>query len=237
MVSGWKGECSMADRQEWIERAKYDLEAMERLKHQYQPLVAARVMLHMGFWRPEYMEAGLEAFEEAVRSYEPGKGGFIGHLRGVLRHRLIDLRRREKLDKVVPTGSLSEAQHLHAVNAASVAAHREEMETQRRREEIEHFRAELEELGLTLQEVADSSPKHASTRAVCRRICRHMLNNRALLEKARMGRVPGRELSEALGISLKTIERHRKYLAACAIALGGDYHCIAGYILDGEGNA
>ncbi len=220
----------------WIERAKHDPEAMERLKHRYQPLISARIMLHMGFYRPEYMEIGHEAVEEAVMSYAPDKGGFTGHLRGILKHRLIDLRRRERVDKVVPTSSLSEEHHLHVVNAASVAAHREEVERQRRQEEIEHFRTELEEVGLSLQDVADSSPKHESTRQICRRACRHMLTDRTLLERARMGRLPARELSEALNVGLKTLERHRKYLVACAVALGGDYHCIAGYILGGEGN-
>ena len=220
---------------EAIERAKHDAEAMERLKHQYQPLIAARIMLHMGFYRPEYMEVGRDAVEEAVNSYVSGRGSFTAHLRGILKHRLIDLRRREKVDRMVPTGSLSEAQQLHIVNAASVAAHREEMDIRRRREEIEHFRSDLEELGLSLGEVADSSPKHEATRTICRKVCRHMLANRTLLERARLGRVPGKELSEALGINLKTLERHRKYLVACAVALAGEYHCIAEYILGGEG--
>ena len=51
------------------------------------------------------------------------------------------------------------------------------------------------------------------------------------------GLYAGKELSEALDVSSKTWERHRKYLIACAVAVAGDYHCISGYILSREGKA
>lgn len=227
----------MAGRNELAILARQDAGAMQRLKQQYQPLIAARIVLHMGFYRPEYMEAGMEAVEEAVMSYSPDKGSFITHLRSVLRFRLIDLRRREKVDKVVPVSSLSEEHHTHAVNRASVSRYQEEYENALRREEIGRYCEELSRLNLTLQEVADSSPRHASTREACRRACRYMLERPALLEKVLSGRVPGKELSEALNVSAKTWERHRKYLIACAVAVSGDYHCISGYILSREGEA
>lgn len=227
----------MAGVNELVLQARHNPEAMERLKRHYQPLIAARVMLHMGFYRPEYMEAGYQAAEEAVMSYQAEKSSFTTHLRQVLKFRLIDLRRREKLDRMVPESSLSEEHRVQAVNAASLAAHREQEDIDRRREEIERYREALAELNLTLQEVADTAPRHAATRQACRRACRHMLLHPELLDRACMGRVPGKELTDALDISLKTWERHRKYLVACAIALAGDFHCISGYILDKEGEA
>lgn len=227
----------MAGGSELAIRAKRDAGAMEQLKRQYHPMLAARVMLHMGFWRPEYMDTAQQAVEEAVASYIIEKGSFTVHLRQVLKFRLIDLRRRERIEQVVPVSSLGEAQRAAAVSAASIAAYREEQEIVQRREEIELFRAELEEAGISMEELAVSSPGHASTRKACRRACRLMLLNRALLEKARSGRVPVKELSEALGVSPKTFERHRKYLVGCAIALAGEYRCITEYILSREGEA
>lgn len=227
----------MAGGNELAIQARQDDEAMQQLKHHYQPLVAARVMLHMGFYRPEYLEAGMEALEEAVMSYRPEKGSFITHLRSVLKFRLIDLRRREKLDKVVPTSALTEEHHTHAVNQASISAYQDEMEIARRREEIERYREELMQLNITLQEVADSAPRHTATRMACRKACRYLMKHPPLMEKALSGRIPGKELSEALDVSPKTWERHRKYLIACAVAVAGDYHCISGYILSREGKA
>lgn len=227
----------MSGTNELALRAKHDPEAMERLKHQYQPLIAARVMLHMGFWRPEYMEAGQEAIEESVMSYRAEKGSFTTHLRQVLKFRLIDLRRREKVDKVVPTSSLSEEHHTQAINAASVSLYHQEMDVQQRREEIELFKEDLESLGLSLQDIAAASPKHGETRRVCRRACRFLRANPDLLDKAARGRVPIGELSEMLEVSAKTLERHRKYLVACAVALDKEYHCIMDYILSREGEA
>ena len=218
-------------------RAKQEPEMMGWLKHQYQPMIAARIMLHMGFYRPEFMEAGHQAVEEAVMSYQAEKGSFTAHLRGILKHRLIDLRRRERVDHVIPTGSLSEEHHTHIINAASVDAYRKQREAEQRREEIEHFRAEIEEMGITLEEVARSSPKHEATRKACREACRYLMARPELLEKARSGRIPARELGEGTGMSLKTLERHRKYLIACAVAIAGEYHCIAEYILDGRNEA
>lgn len=227
----------MPDIKSLVLRARYNTEAMERLKHHYQPLIAARVMLHMGFWRPEYMEAGCEALEEAVQSYREEKGSFTTHFRQVLKYRLIDLRRREKVDKVVPTSSLSEEHHTRAVNDASISAYHEEVEVSRRREEILMFQQELQALGLSMQEIASASPKHAETRAVCRRACRMMRVNPDLLERAARGRLPVSELSGLLEINPKTLERHRKYLVACAVALVGEHHCILDYIFSGEGTA
>ncbi|MBQ2957598.1 MAG: hypothetical protein IJE08_14205 [Clostridia bacterium] len=230
-----KGEGGMPGTNELALQARYSPEAMERLKHQYQPLIAARVMLHIGFRRPEYIEAGREAVEEAVMSFAPEKGSFTTHLRQVLKFRLIDLRRKERVDKVVPVSSLSEEHRARAVGEASLSAHREEEEILRRREEIELFRSDLLSLGLSLNDVAAASPKHAETRRVCRRACRMMRVNPDLMAKAARGRVPVNELSALLDVSPKTIERHRKYLVACAVALAGDYQCILYYIFSGEG--
>lgn len=227
----------MTDTRELALRAKYDPEAMQRLKHQYQPLIAARVMLHLGFHRPEYIEAGQEAAEEAVMSYRPEKGSFTTHLRQVLKFRLIDLRRKEKVDKVVPLSSLSEEHHARAVNSASLAAYQQELAVQHRKEEIMLFRTDLEKLGLSLQDVASASPKQAETRSLCRRACRYLRASPDLLEKAARGRVPVKELSGLLGVHFKTIERHRKYLVACAVALDKEYRCIMEYILSREGEA
>ena len=227
----------MTDTRELAFRAKYSPEAMNRLKHQYQPLIAARVLLHMGFVRPEYIEAGQTALEEAVMSYQPGKSSFTTHLRQVLKFRLIDLRRREKVDKVVPVSSLSEEHHAHLVSAASMEAHRTEAEIQQRREEIELFRKDLSALGLTLQEIAAASPKQAETRRICRRACRYLRVNPELLQRAAGGRVPVKELSDLIEVHPKTLERHRKYLVACAVALSKEYCCIMDYILSREGEA
>ncbi len=227
----------MSGTNELALRAKYSTEAMQRLKQQYQPLIAARVMLHMGFVRPEYMEAGREAVDEAVMSYLQEKGSFTTHLRQVLKFRLIDLRRREKLDQVVPASSLSEAQHTRAVNAASLSAHQEEVDVQRRREEIELFKADLSALGLSLSEIAAASPTHADTRRICRRACRYLRANPEMLRKAAGGRAPLKDLSELLDVHIKTLERHRKYLVACAVALEKEYHCIMEYILSREGES
>lgn len=227
----------MTDMRELALRARYSPEAMQRLKHQYQPLIAARVLMHIGFVRSEYIEAGREALEEAVMSYQPEKSSFTTHLRQVLKFRLIDLRRREKVAQVVPVSSLSEEQHAHLINASSMEVHREETEIQQRREEIELFKSDLSSLGLTLQEIAAASPKQAETRRICRRACRYLRTNPELLHKAAGGRVPVKELSELLEAHPKTLERHRKYLVACAVALNKEYHCIMDYILSREGEA
>jgi len=170
-------------------------------------------------------------------SYRQEKGSFTTHLRQVLKFRLIDLRRKEKVDQVVPVSSLSDAHHTRAVNAASLSVHQEEAEAQRRKEEIGLFQADLSALGLTLQEIAAASPKQAETRRICRRACRILRANPELLRKAAGGRVPLKELSELLDVNIKTLERHRKYLVACAVALEKEYHCIMEYILSREGEA
>ena len=49
--------------------------------------------------------------------------------------------------------------------------------------------------------------------------------------------MPVKELSDLIEVHPKTLERHRKYLVACAVALSKEYCCIMDYILSREGEA
>ena len=58
-----------------------------------------------------------------------------------------------------------------------------------------------------------------------------LLEHPPLMEKLRASKMlPIRELSLASGVSRKVIERHRKYIIACAEILSGDFPILGTYL-------
>ena len=99
------------------------------------------------------------------------------------------------------------------------------------REELDEFRRNLTEYGISLSDVADNCPrqdrtlKHATKcwrlPGAIPRLLEHLIQNRKL---------PIAELAELSGVSRKTMERHRTYLVAILLAYTNGYEIIRGHL-------
>ncbi|MGO0122191.1 sigma-70 family RNA polymerase sigma factor [Desulfothermobacter acidiphilus] len=188
-----------------------DAEAREELLRSLQPLilrVASQFRRRPITWSDEEAGVALRALNEAVDQYDSRRGvPFLLFARQVMRSRLIDFCRREKTSWV----SLEEADSRE--ESAEIAWER--------REEIERYVYLLSQFGLSLDDLARSSPRHQDTRARFLYAAVKLVESEDLFRQVLNDhRLPLKELAELTGIPRKTLERGRRYLLAVSLILG-----------------
>lgn len=187
----------------------------------------------------------LMAFSEAVRSYEEGKGSFLGLAGMVIRRRVVDHLRAEgrhfselSVTPVAFDGELTEEEAGDGVNlqvrrriAEDAASAPGDDEASRAREEIAAMQDILREYGFSFFDLAESSPKAEKTKKSCARAVRVLIASVVLMAQMRLKRLlPIKELSERSGVVRKILDRHRRYIIAAAEILDGDFPILAGYL-------
>ena len=89
----------------------------------------------------------------------------------------------------------------------------------------------MEEFGLRLEDVAENCPKQQRTLEACRNVLRYARETEGILEEfLRTKRLPITQLSAGSGVEKKTLERHRKYLAALLLIYSNGYEMIRGHL-------
>ena len=219
---------------ERIRQAGSNPALLEELIRAHRPLMIAAVRFHMHSVREEYLQIAEDAFREAVAAYRPERGAFLPLCRRIISLRLIDERRRLRLDREIPMADLDDAAQYAIDQAASVSAHRARSLEEERREEIEAYARALKGLGITLRQVQQACPRHQSTRALCLQAVRLIHGDTELARRTLQGRLPIAALCTAFDTGDKVWERHRRYLIAAVLATDGNYPHIAGYILPKE---
>ncbi|MGB9792373.1 MAG: sigma-70 family RNA polymerase sigma factor [Thermacetogeniaceae bacterium] len=201
-------------------------EARERLIDEHLPFVKRIVSGHVAGNEEvsscEEYSIGLIALNEAIDSYKPGLRSFRSFAADVIRRRLIDYRRSQNRhrEKVLYLADLQEP-----------AAHDVSKEDVEGRPEIDSFLARLREHGIGLQDLISGTPKHHDTRVLCARIAMAVVEDAELRSHFQRYRsLPLRRLVERLGVSAKTVERHRKYIVALCLILMSDLEAMKCYI-------
>jgi RNA polymerase sigma factor len=230
-----------------------DAAAREVLLKRYAPFalkVASQVTgSYVELGRDDEGSVALLAFNEAIDSYDPGRGAsFLGFVRAVIRRRLIDhyrqgrARRRE-----VPAGSLidgdgpgrslpgqggDETAGLGAAERlAAEWAYREREESYDRQEEIYRYREALEVYGISLGDLVRLSPRHEDARRRAMEVARRLAGDPELLSRLRRrGELPLGELGALTGVGRKTLERQRKYIIAVTLILTEDLPHLREYL-------
>ena len=96
--------------------------------------------------------------------------------------------------------------------------------------EIEELTRQMAEFGVTLGDVADNCPRQERTLEACRRALGRAVDSPDLLDDfLRTRRLPMARLARD-GAERKTLERHRKYLAALLLIQTNGYEIIRGHI-------
>ncbi|HAG11606.1 MAG TPA: hypothetical protein DCK76_09555 [Desulfotomaculum sp.] len=176
-----------------------------------------RKRLHWG--QDDELSVALIAFNEAIDKYLEGKNvPFPVFARMVIKHRLIDYFRKEK--KLTEVSFEDDSWLIEEKRLAQETLD-EETIIRERRDEIKDYETLLKKHGLNLKELARSTPKHKPT-------CRQFIGVAArLAEDKKMfayfvetSKLPLKELELACGIPRKTLERHRKYIAAICLIFG-----------------
>jgi RNA polymerase sigma factor len=177
----------------------------------------------------------LIAFNEAVKAYREEKGAFLSFAKSVIRMRCIDYYRKEKKhtgNNLSLDGDDGETTD-NSLIYSSIMQYEEDETAQNRALEIEQYRQELEKWSIRFSELVRVSPKHAKTRAACKKIVDYLTGNKDKLEyvlKKQM--LPIADIEKALRIPRKQTERLRKYIIAVLIIKNGDYPFLNEYVKD-----
>ncbi|MBM7571614.1 RNA polymerase sigma factor [Aquibacillus albus] len=226
--------------EEQVERVQQgDEELQNYLLKTYQPFIAKAVSevckRYISSTRDDEFSVGLFAFNEAMISYQRGKGSsFLSFARLVIKRKVIDFIRKEKNKPT--TSSLDdyyddEKMENPAEISVSKAMYEQETDEWYRREEIFELGKKLKEYKLSFEELTQISPKHSDARESAIRAARVLCENEKLKEYViRKKKIPIKQLVKFVDVSKKTLERNRKYILAIFIILTEDYIYLKDYL-------
>ena len=176
------------------------------------------------------------AFSRAIDAYSPEKGDFLPFAQMLIHRNLIDYFRSESRHaqefSVAPevlegNGEEEEEDTVRlAVEEQSVQADDHSL-----RDEILEANELFSSFGFSFYDLTACSPKQEKTRQECILAVRYMMKPKERAEDfKRTGRLPIREIKKATGVSVKTLDRYRKYLVAVIVLLSGNFPHLAEYL-------
>ncbi len=172
---------------------------------------------------------GLIAFNEAIEKYQSNKGStFLNYSKLVIKSRVIDYLRQET--KYTHESLDDESSRIY-VKEASILQHQEEVVEEYRKSEIEHFKKQLKEFHISLEDVIKATPKHEDARENMLSIAKQLKHKKELraylLTKKKL---PIAEIASSAGVSRKTLERNRTYVIAISLLLIEDYEYVKQFL-------
>ncbi len=229
------GCASLNDR---LERIKSQKEEIDFFVEEYKPFIASCVQKATGryvrYGEDDELSIGLMAFVEAVKSHNTEKGNFLSFAQNVIKRRLIDYYRKEKKhgrevslneyyneDENEVDLSVQESLKLYSVGEIS----------EFRKLELDELKKELKNWDIDFFQLAESSPKHDSTKKLYSSMMKFLMSRADLIEQIRKKKyLPVAEMEKCTGIPRKKIDRARKYIIAVVIINTGDYQYIRDYL-------
>ena len=199
-----------------------------RLIYEFRPFIAGVIQKRAGrfieFGVDEEFSIGLSAFKEAMDSYDRGKGKFLNFARIVIDRRLIDYYRRESKRKNV---SLSDGR-LYSISSNSDGFDEDgryiiDEDREERAIETIEYRAELEKWGISLEQLAEISPKSSSLRDEYKKIAKAIIDDGDMLKiLMETKKLPLKRIENDLWVHHKKLERGRIYIIAMVLAIIND---------------
>lgn len=220
-----------------IKAKQSDVEA-ERLLMDYLPFIKKKISSMHGslIEYEDRLTVAMLAFLQGIRSYEEEKGSFIGYVSVLIQNRLIDEERKEGRyrEKVVYLDTANENEETKtrsredesAVDHYNISQQKAVLSS-----EIEIFSEELEEYHIAFSDLPSVCPKRKGPRELCMKIAYEVVKDTELyITLKKNKRLPQGDLIRAFDISVKILEKYRKYIIALVVLLKGDYPNIHTFI-------
>ena len=220
-----------------VAEAGRDEAALNRLIADYLPFIKKQVAsLHLSSLEFEDAQSiAMMVFTNCILQYEAERGGFLSFARTCIRNRLIDEARKTGKTCAAAVPLRGEAEGETEIDAAETSAsllqYDRDRERQRLCDEIDEFSERLSPFGIVFSDLPRICPKQKKARLQCMAVADYISRTaelrRRLLETCRLSQ---NELAEHFHLSVKTIEKHRKYIVTLAILRMGDYPCIQAFL-------
>ncbi|NTV89051.1 MAG: RNA polymerase subunit sigma [Clostridiales bacterium] len=212
---------------------------MIRKSRPYILNVVSHICKRFVSWSDDEASIGLLAFNHAIDSFEVGRGrSFFSYAYCLINRDLINYFRKNQNKRK----EVSLECHSGTTEAEGVLVTREEIEISLReykeRVESEELAAEiselscvLEEYGTGFEELEAASPRHRDTRRLIAGMVEAFIGDKELIDDfINKKKLPAAAFSKKKGYSLKTIEKHRKYLIAIIlIRIHPEWVHLSGY--------
>lgn len=216
-----------------IRQAKTDRGALERLVEEYMPFIKKQAMAagNLGLEYEDKISISMLAFITGVLQYREDKGGFLSYCAKIIKSRLIDEYRKNKRQnsRIFYVGT--EVEMFPEQEEEALNAFYKEEERKILAEEIAEFAKGLSAYGISFAELPKNSPKQDRSKRQCRLLAKEVVSDKKLRQDfLNTGRLPQRELAERLEISVKTVEKHRKYIVTLIILLLGNYPAVKAFL-------
>jgi RNA polymerase sigma factor len=221
--------------EEKLKIVKHDLDLRNKFIESYFPWIIKTITRITGKYveveNDVYLSIALEGFNYAIDSYDADKGKFLSYAGIIIKNRIVDGIRIEKrmsnrfdsLDKKIENNI-----HIQELVDGSADSIDQQMI---KYEEIKLFKMKLAENKITIEQLAESSPKHRDTRQNCYKVADTLQNDTtcrtALWEKAQFLR---KRLSKIAEVSEKMLKANRRFIIATAIIWIGKLHFLGGFI-------
>lgn len=220
--------------------AKGDMIAADDLISDYLPFIKAQVTKVMK--RPldvnqddEYSIAMI-AFHEAINGYSKTRGSFLNYAAMLIRNRIIDYwRKNNRHNQVISLNTPANDDASTLEESIPDNEYQEENLVIREatKEEILELSQQMTEFGVSLTDVAESSPKQERTLTSCKEVIAYAKDNEEIMEEfLRTKRLPLSKILEGVNVPRKTIERHRKYVVALLLIYSNGYEIIRGHLAE-----
>lgn len=180
------------------------------------------------------------AFSHAIDTYRLERGAFLHYAEILIRRSLIDAHRIEvkwaQEISVSPELLEGEAEEDGSNPVrASLLAQSMRANDRTLQDEILAANEELGQYGFCFYDLTRCSPEQERTRVACKRAADIIFDaERQLDELKRTLQLPQKWLAEQ-GVSLKILERYRKYIIAMVVIRVGEYPALQGYLRGGRG--
>lgn len=225
----------MNDLEQRVKEAKNSGELLEQLILDYLPFIKKQVgsMMGLGLEYDDMLSIAMLVFSNCVHQYEIERGNFLTFVKVSLKNRLIDESRREMKNKmIVPLYKETEDEVLlQTENQIALQYYDKEIERKNLCIEIEDLSTKLEQFDITFSQLAAICPKHTRAKRQCYAIALAVSNDEVMKKKLMENKkIPQKELAGMFKISVKTIEKHRKYIVALVILIDGDYPGIQAFL-------
>lgn len=220
--------------------AKGDMMAADDLISDYLPFIKAQVTKVMK--RPlnvnqddEYSIAMI-AFHEAINGYSKTRGSFLNYAAMLIRNRIIDYwRKNNRHNQVISLNTPANDDASTLEESIPDDEYQEENLVIREatKEEILELSQQMTEFGVSLTDVAESSPKQERTLTSCKEVIAYAKDNEEIMKEfLRTKRLPLSKILEGVDVPRKTIERHRKYVVALLLIYSNGYEIIRGHLAE-----
>jgi len=198
-----------------------------KLISEFKPFIASVAQKRAGrfleYGVDEELSVGLDAFKEAMDSYDIKKGKFLNFARLVINMRLIDYYRKQNKNRnrtLSLNGNNWSAADFKSADTNSIKQWEIDDEREKRILEIIEYRTELKKWGIDLEKLAEVSPGSESLREEYKEVARAIVKNDSILKTLmETKKLPLKEIEDIVWVHRKKLERGRIYIIAMVLAI------------------